>query len=295
MHPLEPEVVREVRLGGHPHGPGRDPDQLGVGLLWCRTGLRVEPGRGVPLRHHPLERRVPPLELGGATRRGDPTGPEEVLERELGQRPVPPPVLLAPLPLVPEVGLDLPRRARPPGGHLVEDRGDEVRVLATHPLDPAPGPVSRPPHPRVLHERPRARRHEAGLVRPVLDEPPRGAVAHPVEQGRVERTQAGEEGQVVAAGQDVDAVHLDEPDGVDDPLEVTGGHRAVGPGPRQALGGERDPAGAGQGQGRGGHPTTLPVATDNREGSDPGCRGRSLRPVVARRPRSRGARPRRCR
>ena len=79
---------------------------------------------------------------------------------------------------------------------------------------------------------------------PVLDEPPRRPVASPVEDRAVVRTEAGEEREVVAARQHVDAVDLDDADPVDDALDVThGGREGLRARVEEALGGDRDPAG----------------------------------------------------
>jgi len=86
-------------------------------------------------------------------------------------------------------------------------------------------------------------RGEARLVGPVLDEAAGRPVAGAVEQGGVVGAEPGEEGEVLAAGDDVDAVDLDDADAVDDPLDVPhpgtprSGHR-VG----ETLCGERDSA-----------------------------------------------------
>ena len=117
---------------------------------------------------------------------------------------------------------------------------DPPRTAATRsgararPGDAAPGVRAGSAHPEV-EQRPRGRRHERGLVRPVLDDPPRGVVAGPSSRVVV-RPEPGEERQVVAADDDVDAVDLDDTDGIDHPLQVAR--------PRHDRPGTREPCAA---------------------------------------------------
>ena len=51
---------------------------------------------------------------------------------------------------------------------------------------------------------------EAGFVRPVLHHAPGVRAGHPLQDGAVVVAQPGEERQVVAPGQDIDGVDLDQ-------------------------------------------------------------------------------------
>ena len=225
--------------------PRRDLDEVAEGLVLARPGGRVEGGRPLRRRQHPARQGVPALERGGAAGARHLTGPEEVLQGVLDQRPVPPPLLALPGEVVREGNLDLAAGQRTASGHLGEHAGDELGMLVGDPAHAAPRVRGRPAHPEV-EQRPGRRRHERRLVRPVLDHPPRRDVAGAVEQTTVIRAESGEEGQVLAAHDDVDAVDLHDRHRVDDALQVA---RAGQQGARagETLGRQRDaPRGPGR-------------------------------------------------
>ena len=221
-------------------GPRRDLDEPAERLLLARAGGHVE-GRGAQgRRQHPAGQGVAPLELGGAPGARHLARPEEVLEGVLDQRPVPAPLVALPGQVVGEGDLDLAAGQGPAPGDLVEHGRDEPGVVAGHPLHASPGVLAGPAHPEV-EQRPGRRRHQRGLVGPVLHDPAGCHVAGPVDESTVVGPEPGEERQVLAAHDHVDAVDLHHTDGVDDPLHVAGARRGR-PRPRETLCRERDAA-----------------------------------------------------
>src|SRR5690606_4225727 len=92
------------------------------------------------------------------------------------------------------------------------------------------------------HERPTADWNDRGLVRPVLDVWTLLREGEPVEGSLVVGTQPGEGRQVVAALEDVDRIELQQPQPLDDTVQLPGAGlwRAWPPEP---LGRQGDPAG----------------------------------------------------
>jgi hypothetical protein len=149
---------------------------------------------------------------------------------------------------VAERDLDLASGHRPTDLHLALDEVDEVRALRENPPHRSPGAVRGAAHP-VVEQGPRLGWDEARLMGPVLHEPPRRPVASPVEDRAVVRTEAREEGEVVAARQHVDAVDLHDAHPVDDALDVThGGSEGLRARVEQALGCDRDATCLGKGE-----------------------------------------------
>ena len=86
-------------------------------------------------------------------------------------------------------------------------------------------------------------------MRPVLDEAARAHITGTVQEGSVIGTEAGEDREVLAAGEDVDAVDLDDADAVDHPLDVAHGRLARRrPGVGEPLRHDGDAPGLGLGQ-----------------------------------------------
>jgi len=87
-------------------------------------------------------------------------------------------------------------------------------------------------------------------VGPVLDQAARADVTGAVHQRGVVGAEAGEEREVVAAREDVDAVDLDDADAVDDPLDLAhGGLARRRPGIGKTLGNDGDSPGLDLSQG----------------------------------------------
>src|SRR5450759_2082553 len=171
-----------------------------------------------------------------------------MLDGALDQGPVPSPFGRVPRQVVLECGLELAGGERPARGDLREYGLDELGVLERDALHATPGVGQRALHPEA-QQGPGLRRDQARLVGPVLDETARTDVTGPVEQGRVVGTEAGEEREVLAAGEDVDAVDLDDADAVDHPLDVTHGRLARRwPGVGEPLRNNGDAPGLGLGQ-----------------------------------------------
>ena len=245
---LEPEVVAQALLGADPVGLGRDHDELTERVVVRRSHIRRDRLRGNGFGEDAFEGGIASLELRGAAGAADPARPEEVLDGGLDQGPVPSPFGLVPRQVVLERGLELAGGERPARGDLREYGLDELGVLERDALHAAPGVGQRALHPEV-QQGPGLRWDQARLVRPVLDEAARTDVAGPVEQGRVVGTEAGEEREVLAAGEDVDAVDLDDADAVDHPLDVAHGRLARRrPGVGEPLRHDGDAPGLGLGQ-----------------------------------------------
>lgn len=220
-----------------------------------RAQARVQPLRSVSRRRDLRQRGIPALELRGPAGRGDPAGPEEVLQRALDVRPVPAPSVGRTRLVVLECHLHRSRGHVATTVHLVEHRLDELGLLIEDPAKRPPRLLRSGPHPVVV-QRPQGRVHEAGLVHPVLDQPPRRTVTGLVEQPPVVGAQPGEERQVVAADEHVDAVDLHDGHPVDDPLQVARRHGAHGrPRLGENLCGQGDPACLAKAEGAGGGPT----------------------------------------
>jgi len=224
-------------------GPGRDADKLDERLIVAEAGVRELGHLAKGSREDTGRHGIPAFELGGAAGGADLSGPEEVLERGLDQRPVPAPLLTVAGQVVGERLLDLAARQRASRADLREDGVDELGVLPLHSLHATPGVVGGAAHAEV-EQRPRRRRDERGLVRPVLDQPAGRAITGSVDQRAVVGAEARVEGEVVAARDDVDAVDLHDAHGVDDPLHLAGGRAPrLWPRDAEALGGKRDPTG----------------------------------------------------
>ena len=172
--------------------------------------------------------------------RGHLTPPEQPLDPLLGHAPVPhvPRRGLAPLDGIAEV-VELGERHGASLAHGVQELDEQVGVLRGCVEHPAPRVVAvhAPPQERMALDR-----HEGRLVVPVLEH--LAAAPQPARQrGSVVRTQAGEERELVAAGEDVHGVDLHQPESAHDPAEVAPIHAAGGSGVVEALRVERDPAG----------------------------------------------------
>src|SRR6476659_7710385 len=248
----DPEVVGQTKLGADAVRPGRDADELEETL---RVGLRagtLGPGLPQARRRGGGEGGIPTLERGGAPDRADLPGPEEVLECLLDLGPVPAPVVGAAGLVVGEGDLHLACGHRAAGLDLGPDEIDVVGTLLEDAAHPAPGLLGGGTHPEV-EQRPGRGRHETRLVRPVLDEATGRPVTGPVEQRGVVGPEPGEEREVLAAGEHVDAVDLDDTDPVDDALDVA--HRrgeGCGAWVEEALGGDGDASGLASRQAAGG-------------------------------------------
>ena len=118
-------------------------------------------------------------------------------------------------------------------------------MLESDALHATPGVGQGPLHPKV-EQGPRLRRDQARLVGPVLDEAAWADVPSTVHQRRVVRTQPGEEREVMATREDVDAVDLDDADAVDNPMDMAHGYLARRrPRIAKPLGNDGDPPGLG--------------------------------------------------
>jgi hypothetical protein len=179
---------------------GGDQQQFSVRLLLA-GGRSVEHG----LRDDALGDVVASLEVAAAGG-GDPTGPEQELQRCLGVGPVPAPVLAA-AGLVPG---DVPRGDRTDVEHLGVHLLDVARTLLGEPGDPSPGleallgPLHPPPHQRMQVDRQQRR-----LVSPVLEQLV-VAVGQIVDEGHRIGPEPGVRRKVVRPGEHVDAVDLEQ-------------------------------------------------------------------------------------
>ena len=223
--------------------PGRDLDQPAEGLVLARPGGRVQGGRPLGRRQHPARQRVATLERGGAAGAGHLAGPEQVLQGVLDQRPVPAPLLAL-------AGAGRARGRPRPRGWSADRVGPPRRARRR----PARGARGRP---RACRPRRRERRGASGsrgAARSTggtsdascaqYSTTRRGATSRARSSRRtVVGAEPGEERQVLAAHDDVDAVDLHDADRVDDPLQVAGAGQQ-GARPREALGRERDAPGA---------------------------------------------------
>ena len=237
----QPVVVAQVGLGGHAEGDGGLADQPPRRLLRRRGGRRQD-----LRRQHPLREVVEPLEMHAGAG-GEQAHPEHPLADALDLRALPPA----------DAGRTrrggraqrLLQRARADRAELL-DRGqdvldqprlllDERRVV----LPPAP-----PLGPRE-QQRPIGRGHEAGLVRPVLDEQPGAArrmrPRRLVDQRPVVGAEAGEHRHVVGADGDVHRIELQEPQALQEGAEMASGDRTGRVGPPEPLRGQHGPAGGG--------------------------------------------------
>src|SRR5262245_41823939 len=230
----EREVARQIQLGRGAHGVQR---ALEVPALELFRRHRLHPGR---VGHRALPEVVAFLEVLPRVN-DEGAGHPEMVERVL-DRPPRPPAALAGRPAALEIGIGH-RSVRADG---VLDRAQHLRVPA-QPARPAgvPAPVvehSAPP------PRQRGGRHEAGGVRPVLEEQP-APVHEPVEARTVVGAEAAPHRQVVRALEHVDRVELKSADVLDEAREARRRERG-GVGSRQVLaleeergdGAETDPA-----------------------------------------------------
>ena len=186
-----------------------------------------------PVRERALHEIEALVEVAPRVHRERPRHPE-IVERVLDRLPVPPSSAPAGRPGRVEVGVA--HRALRTDGRL---------DLAQH-----PGVAFEPPGPAgvadaiVEHGAPpprqRRRRHEAGRVRPVLEQQP-ALVDEPIEPRAIVRAEAAPHGQVVRALQHVDGVHLDPAHVLDEAREPSLGQprRAR---PRQVLSLEKERA-----------------------------------------------------
>ena len=226
----EPEVVAQVRLGGHAERAGRDPDQLPERLRRLRR-------RGVEdlRRQDPLRCVVDPGEPAVAIGHQHLAVPEQPFQGDLRGRPVPPPVAATARSL--DLQLGRGQRSLLPHGfpHLL----DQPRHLAGQPLHTAPGvPVRHPPAQIGIQPHGQQRR----LVSPVFEQLAGPPVGDRVQQRRRIGPEPAVERQVVGALQDVDRVDLQQPGPAKHPAQVPAVGRAAGPRVGEALGGQRDPA-----------------------------------------------------
>lgn len=241
-----PRVVPQAQLAGDAVGAGGVPDELDHRLLLRqRIGARRTPCQHVR-RQHRVQGDVPTLELRGAARGGEFAGPEQMLQRGLDQRPVPPPVAAVTDLVVRQGRLGLAGGQRAPLGDDLGDRLHQLGMFAGDAAHAAPRLLAGPAHPEAVAG-PGVQRHEGRLVRPVLDQmAPAGIVAQGVQQGGVVRTEAGVKRQVVRARHGVDAVELHDAQPVGDGSQVRCSHLAAGAeAGAEALGCQRDPTGLG--------------------------------------------------
>ena len=247
---LEPHavVVGQATRGRHAVRPRGPADELTVGLV--EGGRR---GREHVGGQHPLGKVVPDLELAVAPGDGDLAGHVEVVERALGGRPVPSPVLLVPRQAVIEVARG--------GGSPVGDLGHQVLDELLADLAPPPlvllGAVGVHPEP---HHRPQLDRHQRLHVRPVLDQPPRLPGAGSGQQVDVVGTHAGVQRHEVRSLQHVDRVDLQHAGAFDGAAQGAQGRRVVGL-VEESLRRQRDPPGLRLRE-RCHHAATLTTATD---------------------------------
>ncbi|MEA3033650.1 MAG: 4-hydroxy-tetrahydrodipicolinate reductase, partial [Sphingomonadales bacterium] len=89
---------------------------------------------------------------------------------------------------------------------------------------------------------------ERGLVPPIFEQPSRLPPGGAVEEGGVVGPEARESGEVMGAGQHVDAVDLEQAQPVGEGEEAARVHRSRRPRPVEPLGGEHDPASGGERQ-----------------------------------------------
>ncbi len=148
--PVEPLVLDQVGVGGHPERAGGRPDQVGQAFRVGRLAVEQRPGNGA------LGQVVdaPPADAAHAD---GPAGVEQPLGRDLHLRPVPPrPARLRPA----ELGRgQRPLRPQPRQDLVAGPLADLVPALAPGGDGPSPPGVVGP----VLD------RQDAGGVRPVLE------------------------------------------------------------------------------------------------------------------------------
>ena len=128
-------------------------------------------------------------------------------------------------------------------------------VVVVDGLDPSPRRFTHP----VDEEGAIADRHQGSLVPPVLEEVP-GCPQPLVEKITGIGAQPGEEREVMCPGQHVDRVQLHDTHMSEDTPVVVGAHLLRGARPPEPRGGDRQPAGLGQGQ-----------SLHDRSRRDPGC------------------------
>ena len=121
-------------------------------------------------------------------------------------------------------------------GEFVEDlHGHTGAQFGVHGRCPDPLPAL--PQQKVREV---VRPDEAGFVRPILHHPARMLGRHPVQNGTVVISEPGKEGQIVAAGKDVDGVNLDQVQPVKGTAHRPCSHGSGGPSFVQSLGCQSD-------------------------------------------------------
>ncbi len=229
----EPEVVAQVGLGGHAHGPGADADQLALGVVFARGG-----GVDDSPRQDPFSEVVDALEAAPGLR-GDLAGPEQPFQGPLAFRPGPPARGAA------RAGGEVAAGDRPAAFDLPQDAVDVVAALAGEAGDALPDAVAgfRPCH-APAEQGLVGDRHQRGLMAPVFEQAGLLAPGFGLQGIAGVVAKAGELGQVVGAGDDVDAVDLDDAEAVYGVAKVAGrrgGRARLG----EALGGQGDAPGLG--------------------------------------------------
>ena len=191
-------------------------------------------------RHDALDEVVEPGEVVGAPGDADDALVEQDLEGELGVVPVPPRTRVA------DPSLDITNGDRAPSAHLVEDALQHPRMpLREMPCVATVGQRLHPPS----KQREVLRRHQRGDVGPVLEQLA-GGDGIGDQRARV-RAEASEQGEFLAAYEDVDGVDLDQPDVVEHAAQVLAGDTAGRAWPGEPLGCEGDASGRVSGEARG--------------------------------------------
>ncbi len=237
------EIVAQVRRRRHAHGPCRDTHQFPLRIGLGRRG-QVDDARGQGAFGQVIDalETVPRL-------RGDQPGPEQPLQRPLAVRPGPPAGRPA------RAGREVAAGDRSASFDLGQHPLDIVGLLAPEPRQAGPhGAVLRPVHPPAQQGLQLQRQHRR-LVPPVFEQATAWApgfgfktVARIVAQPRKAR-------QVVGAGDDVDAVDLDDAKLARDVADMAAARRGGLRSP-EPLGGQGDAAGGLGGEGFG-HPVNL--------------------------------------
>ncbi len=222
-------------------GPGRGGEELTLG------GLAIDGAPEVRGRHDPLGQVVEAGEVGAPLRHREHPAPEERLQRGPAH---------APEPGVLEPGRVAGRVVEVVGGEraALPDLGQDLRHVFGHRVEPLlepPGarPVRLPP---VGEQRPGLHRHDRGLVGPLLDEV--DAAEEGVEERPVERAVAREEHLVLRRDHHGHVVDLEQAEPPHRGEEIGRADRPGRTRTAEALGGERDPPGLGEGEVGPGHP-----------------------------------------
>ena len=256
-HPLprigqrQAEIVAQVRRRCHAHGPRRDKHQLPL-----RFGLGRRRQVDDPRGQGAFGQVIDALETV-ARLRGDQPGPEQPLQRPLAVRPRPPAGRAA------RSGREVAAGHRSAPFDLGQHPFDIVGLLAPEAGQAGPhGPVLRPLHPPA-QQRLQLQRQQRGLMPPVFEQPPPRPPGLGLQRLARIVPQPREAGQIVGAGDDVDAVDLDhaQPPGDVANMAPAGGGGLRAP---EALGGQGDAAGGMRGEGFG-HGTTMPLSLSHWE------------------------------